>query len=88
MRELVSNLFTAATARGRLLWGILLNEVGNLSNLLNTVARQKFDAMLTEAFQDSCGETPQMHWSPGEHGRASSRCGSGVLSQLGSHGKG
>ena len=66
LHVLVSDLFTAATERGRVLWGILLNEVGNMSELLDHCGRQNFDGMLRDGFRQSCGEEPQLYWSKGE----------------------
>ena len=53
LHTLVTDLFTAAAVRGRTLWGILLCEVGSMSDHLDMKARLKFDGMLTKAFGQS-----------------------------------
>ena len=66
LRTLVSSLFTGAAERGRTLTGILFNEVGNLSDPVGFVGRQKLHDVLKEAFRQSGGEDPRMLWSAGE----------------------
>ena len=66
LRTLVSSLFTGAAERGRTLTGILFNEVGNLSDPVGFVGRQKLHDVLKEAFRHSGGEDPRMLWSAGE----------------------
>ena len=51
LSKLVSDLFSAATERGgSVLCGILLNEVGNLSELVDELGREKLDRVLTACF--------------------------------------
>ena len=64
--RLVQDLFGQAGGRGRALLGILLNEVGNLSDLVKDQGRKNMDAVLQKAFQLSCQEAPNIHWSEGE----------------------
>ena len=66
LRSLVVDLFNAATQRGRALVGILLNEVGNMSDLVTEEGRNNFNRMLVNSFRDARGEEPQVHWSLGE----------------------
>ena len=63
---LVQALFHQATERGRGLLGVLLNEVGNLSELVDENGRQNMDRMLETSFQRSCGGVPNILWSEGE----------------------
>ena len=46
--------------------GILLNEVGNLSDLLDKNCKKKFDDMMTAAFERATGTKPYITWSDGE----------------------
>ena len=66
LSKLVSELFAAATERGRLFCGILLNEVGNLSELVGQQGREKCNRVLTASFRQSCSEEPQLYWISGE----------------------
>ena len=50
----------------RPLLGILLNEVGNLTDLFNDEDKGKFNEMMYEAFMLATGDMPQLHWSNGE----------------------
>ena len=50
LNRLMSELFEAATVRGRTLVGILLNEVGNMSELVSKEGRRNFDGMLRNSF--------------------------------------
>ena len=66
--RLVNELFEANAGHGRhhKLLGILLNEVGNLSDLLDDECRNTFGDMMSEAFLSNAGIEPQIMWSPGE----------------------
>ena len=50
----------------RPLLGILLNEVGNLTDLFNDEDKGKFNKMMYEAFMLATRDEPQLHWSNGE----------------------
>ena len=63
---LVQELFDQATERGRALLGVLLNEVGNLSDLVDDEGRKHMNVMLQTAFLRSCEEKPNIYWSKGE----------------------
>ena len=66
LSKLVSDLFSAAPERGgRVLCGTLLNEVGNLSELVDELGREKFNRALTASLRQSCSEEPQIYWSSG-----------------------
>ena len=60
LSQLVSELFIAARERGRALSGILLNEVGNLSELVDEQGRQNMNSMLQTRFLQSCQEEPNI----------------------------
>ena len=66
--RLVSELFEASAGHGRPheLQGILLNEVGNMSDLLNDECKDKFGDMMSTAFIEATGSEPQILWSLGE----------------------
>ena len=49
---LVQDLFHQATDRGRALLGVLLNEVGNLSDLVDDKGRENMDCMLQTGLYD------------------------------------
>ena len=62
----MSELFIAAKDRGRALLGIPLDEVGNLSDLVDEQRRQSMSGMLAASFRQSCSEEPHIYWSQGE----------------------
>ena len=66
---LVQDLFHQATDRGRALLGVLLNEVGNLSDLVDDRGRENMDCMLQTGFLRSCQEEPNIYWSEGRQWR-------------------
>ena len=68
LTRLVTELFEANAhdERPHQLLGILLNEVGNLSDLLDGECRDKFGDMMTNSFFSAAENEPQICWSPGE----------------------
>jgi hypothetical protein len=68
LTRLVTELFEASAGHGRHheLLGILLNEVGNLSDLLDDKCRDTFGNMMTNAFFSAAEIEPRIIWSPGE----------------------
>ena len=68
LTRLVTELFEASAGHGRHheLLGILLNEVGNMSYLLDDKCRDTFGDMMSDAFLSAAGIEPQIMWSPGE----------------------
>ena len=65
LKRLVSDFFREAPANGRALVGILLNEVGSLSDLVSTEGRRNFEAMLKICFLENINEEPAvLAWAP------------------------
>ena len=60
LSTLVVDLLTAKP-----LLGILLNEVGNLTHLLDTEGKDRFTQMITEAFSKAGYDKPTVVWSSG-----------------------
>ena len=64
--KLVTELFKACQGRRHEVLGVLLNEVGNMSDLLDPTCKDKFEDTITEAFFTAATAEPQIMWSPGE----------------------
>ena len=64
-RKRVFNIVVKLLTTKRLL-GVLLNEVGNLSDLLDPKSKEKFTNMILHAFQEAGYEEPTIFWSNGE----------------------
>ena len=48
------------------LLGILLNEVGNMTELLDTEGKMRLEAVLNNVFERQTGNRPQFFWNDGE----------------------
>ena len=66
--RLVTELFEASAAHGRRheLLGVLLNDAGNMSDLLDSDCKDKFGDMMSDAFISAAGCEPRILWNPGE----------------------
>ena len=62
LTRLVTELFEACAGQGRRneLLGVLLNEVGNMSDLFDDDCRDKFKDMMTDAFLSAAMIEPQI----------------------------
>ena len=63
LARMVYNLLISSSWR---VVGILLNEVGNLDDLLDTEAKEKFTEMLNHGFKMAGFDKPTVLWSDGE----------------------
>ena len=89
LHSLVLDLFNAATQRGRALVGILLNEVGNMSDLVTEEGRNNFNRMLVNSFSRGQRRRAASALEPRrDHGGVSSHRAGGVLIQIARHAQG